>query len=169
MEKESVHFLPLAAQAKAKLPEHSPGSKQLLNFWIFQIAYCRKVCSENLMEKPLPTTMALPDIGLASFVSVLHSLVATSRCFCPVKPAFWTNMCQVVRGRKASVVTNSVYSLILRWISDECCCCCCCLEIAGWESTWNVSTVPDQAAVFWLLPLFCAFFLFSYIYKHPQP
>lgn len=69
-------------------------------------------------------------------------------------------MWQVVRGRKASLVTNSVvYSLILRWISDE----CCCLEIAGWVSTWKLSTVPNQAAVLWLLPLLCAFLLFLYM------
>lgn len=74
-------------------------------------------------------------------------------------------MWQVVRGRKASFVTSSaVDSLMLRWISNE----CCCLAITGWESAWNVSTVPNQAAVLWLLPLLCAFLLFLYM-SIPRP
>lgn len=107
----------------------------------------------------------LPDIGLASCVWVQNNLVAKSRGFSPVKQTFWTNMWQVVRGRKASLVTNSVvYSLILRWISNEC---CCYLEIAGLESTWNVSTVPNQAAVLWLLPLLLCIFAFFCMWASP--
>lgn len=150
----------MAAQAKARLPEHSPGSKQLLNFWIFQRTYCRKVCSE-IWWKSHSINNGLPDIGLASCLWVQNNLVAKSRRFSPVKQAFWTNMWQVVRGRKASLVTNSVvYNLILRWISNKC---CCYLEISGLESTWKVSTVPNQQLSSGCYLCFCVFLLFLYM------
>lgn len=72
MEKESFHFLPLAAQAKAKLPERSLGSKpvvELLLLWIFQTGYCRKGCCDNLMEKPFRQEWPdRTDLGLACCV-----------------------------------------------------------------------------------------------------
>lgn len=59
--------------------------------------------------------MALPDIRLASCVWGKNNFVAKSRGFSPVKQAFWTNMWQVVRGRKQ--VLSQAQELIV-WYSD---------------------------------------------------
>lgn len=64
MEKESFHFLPLAAQTKNRLSESRLGSRPIVELllwscgaweqlWTVQIDYCTKLCSENVMEKPL--------------------------------------------------------------------------------------------------------------------
>lgn len=163
-QKEALGFYRWLTWQKPGCQSTVQAANQLLNFsamlWFFQTGYCRRICCENLIEKPLLSKMPWLNLGLASCVWAQNNLVAKSRGFSPVKE--WVVLNKLVAGgrRKKSLVTNSMFSsLVLKWILNKC---CCCFEIVGWKATWNVSIILDQAAVHlsWLLSLLSAFLLF---------
>lgn len=164
MAKGSFRFLPLAALAKARLPEYSPGSKPVVELLSNALIFSNRLLQKDLLwkfdRKAKMSKMPWLNLGLALCIWAQNNLVAKSRGFSPVKE--WVVLNKLVAGgkRKKSLVTNSMFSgLVLKWILNKC---CCCFEIVGWKATWNVSIILDQAAVHlsWLLSLLSAFLLF---------